>query len=164
MKPLIYDLGRLKELVGSLRREKKRLVFTNGCFDLFHAGHADYLERAKSFGDYLIVGLNSDSSVRRIKGERRPIVPERMRARVLLALQSVDAVFVFDDETPYEAIKTVRPDVLVKGADWPLEKIVGREFAGRVERVPFNYPISTSKIVERIVELYCNSASRGSTA
>jgi rfaE bifunctional protein nucleotidyltransferase chain/domain len=164
VKPLIYDLNRLKELVESLKEAGKRVVFTNGCFDIFHAGHADYLEKAKSFGDYLIVGLNSDSSVRKIKGEKRPIVPEEMRARVLLALQSVDAVFVFDDETPYEVIKVVRPDVLVKGADWPLEKIVGREFAGKVERVSFNYPISTSKIVEKVVERYCSNASRGSTA
>ncbi|MEO2066118.1 MAG: D-glycero-beta-D-manno-heptose 1-phosphate adenylyltransferase [Desulfurobacteriaceae bacterium] len=161
---VLRNLDQLKGLVEELRLKGKKIVFTNGCFDVLHAGHADYLERAKSFGDFLIVGMNSDSSIRKIKGEKRPIVPEDMRAKLLSSLRPVDLVFIFEEETPIEVIKAVRPDVLVKGADWPIEKIVGREFAGRVERIPFNYQISTTKIVERIVELYCSKTSGGTTA
>ena len=160
---VLRDLGELSSLVEKLRNEGKKIVFTNGCFDIIHAGHVDYLEKAKSFGDFLIVGMNSDESVRRIKGEKRPIVPEDYRARVLEGLKAVDCVFIFDDETPLKVIETVKPDVLVKGADWPLEKIVGREFAGEVKRIPFKFDISTTKIVERIVSLYCNT-SGGTTA
>ncbi|TCK04013.1 rfaE bifunctional protein nucleotidyltransferase chain/domain [Phorcysia thermohydrogeniphila] len=155
MSRIIRDIEELKKLVEDLKSQRKRIVFTNGCFDILHAGHVDYLEKAKSFGNVLIVGMNSDSSIRRIKGERRPIVPESYRARVLIGLKAVDYVFIFEDDTPYEVIKTVRPHVLVKGADWELEKIVGREFAERVERIPFEYDISTTKIIERIKERYC---------
>ena len=151
---VLRDLAELSSLVERLKREGKRIVFTNGCFDIIHAGHVDYLEEAKSFGDFLIVGMNSDSSVRRIKGEKRPIVPEDYRARVLEGLRAVDCVFIFDEETPLKVIEAVRPDVLVKGADWPLEKIVGREFAKEVKRIPFRFDISTTKIVERVLELY----------
>lgn len=154
MNRIIKKFSKLKGLVEKLRSEKRKIVFTNGCFDILHAGHVDYLERAKSFGDLLIVGMNSDSSVRRIKGEKRPIVPEEYRARVLTGLRTVDYVFVFEDETPYQVIKAIEPDVLVKGADWPLEKIVGREFAKEVKRIPFRYEISTTKIVEKVVSLY----------
>ena len=160
---VLRDLGELSSLVKELRKEGKKIVFTNGCFDIIHAGHVDYLEEAKSFGDFLIVGMNSDGSVRKIKGEKRPIVSEDYRARVLEGLKAVDCVFIFDDETPLKVIETVKPDVLVKGADWPLEKIVGREFAGEVKRIPFRFDISTTKIVERIVSLYCNT-SGGTTA
>lgn len=163
MSKVLTDLEELKEVVKGLRREGKRIVFTNGCFDILHAGHADYLERARSFGDFLIVGMNSDASVRRIKGDKRPILPQEMRAKLLSSLRPVDLVFIFEEETPIKVIEAVRPEVLVKGADWPLEKIVGREFAGKVERIPFNYDISTSKIVRRVLELYCNT-SRGTTA
>jgi len=151
---VLRDLAELSSLVKGLKREGKRIVFTNGCFDIIHAGHVDYLEEAKSFGDFLIVGMNSDSSVRRIKGEKRPIVPENYRARVLEGLRTVDCVFIFEEETPLKVIEAVRPDVLVKGADWPLEKIVGREFAKEVKRIPFRFDISTTKIVERVLELY----------
>jgi len=145
----------LEAFVNQEREKGKKIVFTNGCFDIVHAGHVDYLEKAKSFGDVLIVGINSDSSIRRIKGEKRPIVSQKYRVRVLLGLRAVDGVVVFDDDTPLEVIKLIRPDVLVKGADWPLEKIVGREYAKKVERIKFIYDISTSKIVNRIVEIYC---------
>ena len=151
---VLRDLAELSSLVERLKKEGKRIVFTNGCFDIIHAGHVDYLEEAKSFGDFLIVGMNSDSSVRRIKGEKRPIVPENYRARVLEGLRTVDCVFIFEEETPLKVIEAVRPDVLVKGADWPLEKIVGREFAKEVKRIPFRFDISTTKIVERVLELY----------
>ena len=157
MSRIIRDLEELRKLVGDLKSQGKRIVFTNGCFDILHAGHVDYLEKAKSFGDVLIVGMNSDSSIRRIKGEKRPIVPESYRARVLVGLRAVDYVFIFSDDTPYEVIKVVRPHVLVKGADWKLEEIVGREFAERVERIPFEYDISTTKIIEMIKERYCQS-------
>ncbi len=160
---VLRDLRELSSLVEELRRKGKRIVFTNGCFDIIHAGHVDYLEKAKSFGDFLIVGMNSDESVRRIKGEKRPIVPEDYRARVLEGLKAVDCVFIFDDETPLKVIETVKPDVLVKGADWPLEKIVGREFAEEVRRIPFRFDISTTKIIEKIVSLYCKT-SGGTTA
>ena len=157
MSRIIRDIKELKKLVEDLKSQGKRIVFTNGCFDILHAGHVDYLEKAKSFGDVLIVGMNSDSSIRRIKGKRRPIVPESYSARFLVGLKAVDYVFIFSDDTPYEVIKTVRPHVLVKGADWELEKIVGTEFAERVERIPFEYDISTTRIIEMIKERYCQS-------
>ena len=151
---VLRDLRELSSLVEKLRKEGKKIVFTNGCFDIIHAGHVDYLEKAKSFGDFLIVGMNSDSSIKKIKGEKRPIIPETYRARVLEGLKSVDCVFIFDEETPLKVIKTVKPDVLVKGADWPIEKIIGREFAKEVKRIPFKFDISTTKIVERILKIY----------
>jgi len=154
---VLRDLAELSSLVERLKKEGKRIVFTNGCFDIIHAGHVDYLEEAKSFGDFLIVGMNSDSSVRRIKGEKRPIVPEDYRARVLEGLRTVDCVFIFEEETPLKVIEAVRPDVLVKGADWPLEKIVGREFAKEVKRIPFRFDISTTKIIEKVLEIYSNN-------
>ena len=157
MNRILRDLEKLKTLVSNIRGQGKRIVFTNGCFDILHAGHVDYLEKAKSSGDILIVGMNSDSSIRRIKGEKRPIVSEDYRARVLIGLKAVDYVFIFEDDTPYEVIKAVKPDVLVKGADWSLEKIVGREFAKKVERIPFRYDISTSKIIEKVISLNRNA-------
>jgi len=151
----------LKELLGLLEkvRGKKKIVFTNGCFDILHAGHADYLNKAKSLGDILVVGINSDASVRRIKGEKRPILPQQMRAYLLDNLKPVDYVVIFEEDTPLELIKAIKPDVLVKGADWDLERIVGADFVlsygGRVERIPFSFDISTSKVIERILGLYC---------
>jgi len=151
----------LKELLGLLERVrgKKKIVFTNGCFDLLHAGHADYLNRAKSLGDILVLGINSDASMRRIKGEKRPILPQQMRAYLLDNLKPVDYVVIFEEDTPLELIKAIKPDVLVKGADWDLERIVGADFVlsygGRVERIAFSFDISTSKVIERILGLYC---------
>ena len=151
----------LKELLGLLERVrgKKKIVFTNGCFDLLHAGHADYLNRAKSLGDILVLGINSDASMRRIKGEKRPILPQQMRAYLLDNLKPVDYVVIFEEDTPLELIKAIKPDVLVKGADWDLERIVGADFVlsygGRVERIAFSFDISTSNVIERILGLYC---------
>jgi len=151
----------LEELLGLLEkvRGKKKIVFTNGCFDILHAGHADYLNKAKSLGDILVVGINSDASVRRIKGEKRPILPQQMRAYLLDNLKPVDYVVIFEEDTPLELIKAIKPDVLVKGADWDLDRIVGADFVlsygGRVERIAFSFDISTSKVVERILGLYC---------
>lgn len=151
----------LEELLGLLEKVqgKKKIVFTNGCFDLLHAGHADYLNKAKSLGDILVVGINSDASVRRIKGEKRPILPQQMRAYLLDNLKPVDYVVIFEEDTPLELIKAIKPDVLVKGADWDLDRIVGADFVlsygGRVESIAFSFDISTSKVVERILGLYC---------
>jgi ADP-heptose synthase, bifunctional sugar kinase/adenylyltransferase len=155
---MIVELKELLELLEKVRG-KKKIVFTNGCFDILHAGHADYLNKAKSLGDILVVGINSDASVRRIKGEKRPILPQQMRAYLLDNLKPVDYVVIFEEDTPLELIKAIKPDVLVKGADWDLERIVGADFVlsygGRVERIAFSFDISTSKVVERILGLYC---------
>ncbi len=155
---MIVELKKLLELLEKVRG-KKKIVFTNGCFDILHAGHADYLNKAKSLGDILVVGINSDASVRRIKGEKRPILPQQMRAYLLDNLKPVDYVVIFEEDTPLELIKAIKPDILVKGADWDLERIVGADFVlsygGRVERIPFSFDISTSKVVERILGLYC---------
>jgi D-beta-D-heptose 1-phosphate adenylyltransferase (EC 2.7.7.-) len=155
---MIVELKEFLELLEKVRG-KKKIVFTNGCFDILHAGHADYLNKAKSLGDILVVGINSDASVRRIKGEKRPILPQQMRAYLLDNLKPVDYVVIFEEDTPLELIKAIKPDVLVKGADWDLERIVGADFVlsygGRVERIPLSFDISTSKVVERILGLYC---------
>src|SRR6202171_3672630 len=125
---------------GPEKRVGQRIVFTNGCFDLLHPGHIRSLEQARVLGDVLIVGLNSDASVRQLKGEGRPVIPERERAEILAALESVDAVVIFDDLTPREVIARLLPDVLVKGGDWPGDQIVGREeveaAGGRVLSIP----------------------------
>jgi len=137
-----------------------RLVFTNGCFDLLHPGHVDYLQRARELGDRLILGLNSDASVQRIKGDKRPIVPEMDRARVLSGLACIDHVIIFDEDTPYELIRAVQPDVLVKGGDWPVECIVGRDIVtergGKVLSIPVLPGYSTTGIIERICERYAS--------
>jgi len=137
-----------------------RLVFTNGCFDILHPGHVDYLQRARALGDRLIIGLNSDASVRRIKGEKRPINTERDRAQVLSGLACVDHVIIFDEDTPYELIRAVRPHVLVKGGDWPLESIVGRDIVtalgGDVLSIPMLPGYSTTGIIERICKRYAS--------
>jgi rfaE bifunctional protein nucleotidyltransferase chain/domain len=155
---MIVELKELLELLEKVRG-KKKIVFTNGCFDILHAGHADYLNKAKSLGDILVVGINSDASVRRIKGEKRPILPQQMRAYLLDNLKPVDYVVIFEEDTPLELIKAIKPDVLVKGADWDLERIVGADFVlsygGKVERIPFSFDVSTSKVIERILDLYC---------
>ncbi len=138
----------------SLRRQDKTVVFTNGCFDLLHPGHVRYLSAARALGDALIVGVNSDRTVRLLKGEGRPILNQSERAEVLAALQAVDYVTVFDEETPRELIAALIPDVLVKGGDWPIERIVGREgvesAGGRVLSLPYIDGSSTSDIIERI--------------
>jgi len=140
---------------ADLRARGQSVVFTNGVFDLLHAGHVDLLERARALGDALVVGLNTDASTRRLKGERRPLLPEADRARVVAALAVVDAVVLFDDDTPAELLRRLEPDVLVKGADYAEEAIVGKDMVeargGRVVRLPLVEGRSTSKIVEEIV-------------
>jgi rfaE bifunctional protein nucleotidyltransferase chain/domain len=136
------------------RRAGRRIVFTNGVFDLLHPGHVRYLQDARALGDVLIVGLNADESVRRNKGPQRPITPQNERAELLAALSSVDAVVVFPEDTPADIIRRVQPDILVKGADWPADQIVGRETVeargGRVVLLPVSQGHSTTSIVERI--------------
>jgi D-beta-D-heptose 7-phosphate kinase/D-beta-D-heptose 1-phosphate adenosyltransferase len=140
--------------ISRLREDGRTIVFTNGVFDLLHPGHVRYLEVARSLGDALIVGLNSDESVRRNKGPARPINAQQERAELLAALSSVDAVVVFDEDTPAAIVEALQPDILVKGADWPSDQIVGRDTVeargGRVVRVPIERGHSTSAIVERI--------------
>lgn len=136
------------------RAAGRRLVFTNGVFDLLHPGHIRYLTDARALGDALIVGVNSDRSVHAIKGPTRPLTPERERAEVLLALACVDAVVIFDEDTPYDIIRVVQPDVLVKGADWAEDRIVGRDIVegrgGKVVRIELSPGFSTTSLVERI--------------
>ena len=140
-----------------LRSEGRRLVFTNGCFDLLHPGHVRYLKQARSLGDALVVALNSDRSVRILKGEGRPILNEAERAEVISALESVDYVVVFDDENPRELIADLLPDVLVKGGDWKLDEIIGREeveaAGGSVRSLPYVEGSSTSEIIDRLIKI-----------
>jgi rfaE bifunctional protein nucleotidyltransferase chain/domain len=157
MSPASREAQALDELVRARRRfraEGRRVVFTNGCFDLLHAGHVALLEAARAEGDVLIVAINSDASVRALKGPNRPVVPEAERAEALLALDAVDHVVVYDDETPLPAIRALLPDVLVKGADWAEDRIVGREevlsAGGRVVRVELLPGRSTSALVQSI--------------
>jgi D-beta-D-heptose 7-phosphate kinase/D-beta-D-heptose 1-phosphate adenosyltransferase len=142
---------------GREKRNGRRVVFTNGCFDLLHPGHIETLEKARNLGDALVVGLNSNRSVRETKGAGRPIVPEWERAEVLAALECVDAVVIFDEPTPREIVAALLPDVLVKGGDWASDRIIGREeveaAGGRVVSVPVLAGYSTSAMVERIRKL-----------
>jgi rfaE bifunctional protein nucleotidyltransferase chain/domain len=153
----VGDVLLLQELIArkaSWRESKTTVVFTNGCFDLIHAGHVRYLAAARSLGGALVVGLNGDASVRRLKGPSRPIIPENERAEVLAAFECVDVVTIFDEETPLKLIEALTPDVLVKGGDWPLEAIIGREHVlshgGRVLSLPLLEGRSTSSVISRI--------------
>jgi D-beta-D-heptose 7-phosphate kinase/D-beta-D-heptose 1-phosphate adenosyltransferase len=144
----------LLDIRTRLKKKKQRVVFTNGCFDILHRGHVEYLEGAKSLGDILIVGLNTDTSVRRLKGSGRPVVEEDDRAHVIAGLASVDYVCLFDEETPQRLIELLVPDVLVKGADWAVADVVGREVVeaagGSVRTIEFLPNRSTSRIIEKI--------------
>jgi rfaE bifunctional protein nucleotidyltransferase chain/domain len=149
----VFSIPEAVTFVESRRRLGQRIVFTNGVFDLLHPGHVRYLQAARGEGDVLIVGINSDRSVRGNKGPSRPIMPEHERAEVLAALACVDAVVVFDEETPAVIIEALQPDVLVKGADWAADAIVGRDTVeargGKVVRMPIESGWSTSAIIER---------------
>jgi D-beta-D-heptose 7-phosphate kinase/D-beta-D-heptose 1-phosphate adenosyltransferase len=154
----ILPLDELIVARAQLRRERRRVVFTNGCFDLLHPGHVRYLQQARALGDALIVALNSDRSVRELKGPSRPILSEDERAEVMAALGCVDFVTVFDQPTPGELIATLLPDVLVKGGDWSLETIVGREeveaAGGQVLSLPYVEGCSTTDVIERIARRF----------
>ena len=150
----VLDRAQLDTL-AAWRSAGERIVFTNGVFDLLHHGHVEYLEDARAHGDRLVVGVNSDASVRRLKGPQRPLIPGHERAELLAALESVDLVAIFEDDTPLELIEEVAPDVLAKGGDWALDRIVGREFVeargGKVVSVRLREGRSTTTIVERIL-------------
>ncbi len=145
-------------LLAILRAAGKKIVFTNGCFDIIHTGHTRYLAKAKSLGNILIVAVNSDASVRMIKGDKRPINSEADRMETLAALEVVDFVTIFNEPDPYRVISEIKPDVLVKGGDWPIEKIIGRDIVeargGRVVNVPYLDGASTTGIIEKIVKIY----------
>lgn len=149
----VLTRSELKRRLQRARRDGKRLVFTNGCFDLIHPGHVRYLRAAKRLGDVLVVALNSDSSVRRLKGPGRPLVPQRDRCEVMAALEMVDYVTLFSEDTPYQLIKAVEPDVLVKGGDWKPDQIVGADIVrargGTVWSLPFARGYSTTKLVRK---------------
>jgi D-beta-D-heptose 7-phosphate kinase/D-beta-D-heptose 1-phosphate adenosyltransferase len=154
----IYPLQEFLPVRRLLSQEGQKLVFTNGCFDLLHAGHIDYLEKARALGDCLVIAINSDASVREIKGDARPIIPEQERAEVLAALQCVNFVTFFSEPTPREIIQAILPDVLVKGSDWALDEIVGRteveRAGGRVVTIDFLPGYSTSSIINTILRNY----------
>ncbi len=156
LKKLLIELARL-------RKNKKKVVFTNGCFDIIHAGHVRYLSKAKTLGDVLVVGLNSDSSVRGIKGPSRPIVPQDERAEVLGALKPVDFVVVFNEPTPLKLIEAIKPDILAKGADWAARDIVGgttvRKNNGKIRRITLAKGRSTTNIIRRVLELHGGKGS-----
>jgi D-glycero-beta-D-manno-heptose 1-phosphate adenylyltransferase len=153
--PKLLALPALRRRLATLRRAGRRIVFTNGVFDLLHPGHVRYLRAARRLGDALVVGLNSDRSVRRLaKGADRPLVRQTDRAEMLAALEMVDYVILFEDDTPADLIRALRPDVLVKGGDWPLNRIAGADFVlaqgGRVRSLPFAKGYSTTALVRRI--------------
>ena len=154
IKAKIFSKKSLKYQLSIWKFQNKKLVFTNGCFDILHLGHIDYLSKAKSFGDKLIIGLNADISVRKIKGKNRPFTDENSRATILASLLFVDAVILFNEETPFELIKFVQPDVLIKGSDYKVEDIVGYDIVkakgGKVETLDLLEGYSTSLIEEKI--------------
>lgn len=152
----IQDLRRLKKLISILKARRKKIVFTNGCFDLLHYGHVKYLEEAKGKGDYLVVAINSDASIRKIKGKRRPIVAEKDRLRIIAALESVDYVLLFNAETPLKIIKSLKPDILIKGRDWNKNNIVGSDnvlsYGGKVLTIKLAKGRSTTNLIRKIAQ------------
>jgi len=154
----IKTFSQIQEIVNSLKAQSKKIVFTNGCFDIVHSGHVDYLKKAKQLGDVLIVGLNSDSSVKSIKGKQRPINNQNDRAVVLSAFYFVDYVVIFDQSTPYELINMIKPDILVKGSDWHNKTIVGSDIViengGKVVLIEYLEGKSTTTIIEKILKNY----------
>jgi len=154
----ILELNDLVKKLNTLRRSGKRLVFTNGCFDILHVGHVRYLTAARSEGDILVVGLNSDHSTRTIKDQNRPIVSQNQRAEILAGLQCVDYITIFNEPDPLSLITAIKPDVLVKGADWQEQDIIGADVVkaggGKVVRVVVAPDISSTRIIDRIVERY----------
>jgi len=144
------NLKEAKEIIDKLKSENKIIVFTNGVFDIIHPGHIELLRSAKSFGDFLILALNTDSSVKKIKGDKRPIFSLNERIKILSSIVYVDLIVSFEEETPYEVIKFLKPDILVKGGDYRIEDVIGREFVKEVKIVPYLEGYSTTKIIERI--------------
>lgn len=168
MQNKIKTLPELVPIISILRSAGRKIVFTNGCFDILHTGHTRYLAAAHALGDLLIVAVNSDASVRTIKGEKRPINSEAERAEALAALAAVDYVTIFSEPDPYNVIATLQPDVLVKGGDWPLDKIIGRDIVegrgGKVVTIPYIDGASTSGIIEKIAKTYSPEGEGRKTA
>jgi D-beta-D-heptose 7-phosphate kinase/D-beta-D-heptose 1-phosphate adenosyltransferase len=160
MREKVREKGDLRRVLEELGKSGKRVVFTNGCFDLLHVGHLRYLEEARSLGDILVVGVNSDPSVQRLKGPRRPILPLDERMEILSGLECVNYVTSFEEQTPLELIALLRPHILVKGGDWTKERIVGRELVeglgGEVVVLPFVEGNSTSNLIETILKRYAD--------
>ena len=154
----IFSEGQLAEHLARLRRQGKRIVFTNGCFDLMHSGHVYMLAQAKTFGDILVVGMNTDASVKRLKGDNRPILDQASRLALLAALEVVDYLTLFEEDTPLALIRRLQPHILVKGGDWSPEAIVGKEVVehagGRVVAVRHQDGFSTTNLIERILVAY----------
>lgn len=155
-KKIIRDYEEAGKISENLKKEGKKVVFTNGCFDIIHSGHIKTFFEAKNYGDILFVGINTDDSIRRIKGEKRPILPLDVRAIVVAGCEAVDFVVPFHEDTPEEIIKKIKPDVLIKGEDWEEDKIVGAEFVkksgGKIVRIKLVEGISTTKIIEEILK------------
>lgn len=158
MKQKIKTRKELLTIIEDLKAKGKRIVFTNGCFDLLHIGHVRYLEKARALGDVLVVGVNSDSSVRKLKGPKRPVLPEEERAEILSGLGCVDYVTLFDEIDPLKLITSLQPDVLVKGGDWTKEQTVGKDVVersgGEVVIIPFVKGASSSNLIETILKKY----------
>lgn len=158
MESKIYQREELKQELERLRGEGRKIVFTNGCFDILHVGHVRYLQAAKDMGDVLVLALNSDASVKSLKGDKRPLITESERAVVVAALTSVDYVIIFSETTPLSLIEDLRPDVLVKGGDWAEEEVVGGEavarWGGKVAIIPYIVGASTTNIVGKISKVY----------
>lgn len=150
----VKTLMELGGIVSKLKKEGRVIIFTNGCFDIIHPGHIKILKEAKKKGDILIVGLNSDSSVKKNKGKKRPILDEGARKEILNAIKFVDYIVLFSEKTPRKLIKKIRPHYLIKGDDWEKGKIVGREFVKKVFRIPLRRGYSTSEIIDKIVKEY----------
>ena len=154
MNSKLYSQRAIARIANRFRKNQKKIVFTNGCFDILHAGHVEYLERAKKFGNILILGLNSDSSTRRLKGPGRPVNSEKDRARVLAGLASIDFITIFNEDTPAKLIRAIRPDFLVKGADWKVSSIAGStdvlSWGGKVKRVRLLKGRSTTGILKKV--------------
>jgi len=152
----IKGLRQLAQEISRLKRAGKKIVFTNGCFDLLHYGHVKYLESARAAGDILVVGVNSDASVKRLKGPKRPVVSQKYRVRVIAGLECVDYAVIFGEDTPLETIKRLKPDVLVKGADWKESQIVGADFVrkngGMVRTIKLEKGLSTTSLIRKIVQ------------
>lgn len=154
----IYSAKKLSLILKALKKRHKKIVFTNGCFDLLHAGHVRYLTEAKALGDILVLALNTDASVQKIKGPTRPIVPLKERAEVMAALECVDYVTYFNEETPYEIISLLKPDILVKGGDWEKSKIVGSDIVlkngGKVKSIRYHRGKSTTNVIQNILRTF----------
>lgn len=146
----ILTLEKLKNFLKKAKKEGKKIVFTNGCFDILHSGHVRIIEFAKSQGDLLVLGLNSDASVKRLKGPSRPVNKQNDRAIVVSALAAVDGVVLFKEDTPLNLIKIIKPDILVKGADYTTDNVVGREYAGKVVLCPLVKGKSTTNIIKKV--------------